>query len=118
MADWISDPTLWVYGATLLVAIYGAGLFFWWWAKQGGASAVFSYVSFLFVGELFESGISFYSRCVLFIHGDVARDVFVMSGIWPLRKVVTLTALIFIVAHMTGRVLGKTEAGLGRRRED
>ena len=115
MDDFFRDATVWIYIIGLLISIYGTGLFFWWWARERNASAVFGYVAFLFVGEIFEVGLALYARYLMFLVGNDAYRAFLSSALWPGRKVVTLVAFLCIVIHMTWRVIAKP---VYRRRKD
>jgi hypothetical protein len=104
--------------ATLLSAIYGCGLFLWWWIKKGGASSVFAYVTFIFLGEVVESSMSLFAR-VLWLSCTMETHAKLMSSLfWPARKLVTLGALLFIVIHMSWRAVRKLGRGEKRRETD
>jgi hypothetical protein len=118
MADYLSDPTIWVYLVTLLIAFYGVGLFSWWWIKKGSASSVFAYVTFIFLGEIVESSMSMYARVLRIGYGQSAHEAFTSCAIWPTRKLVTMLALAFIVIHMSSRAFRKLPAGQNRRETD
>jgi hypothetical protein len=118
MADYLRDPTIWVYLVTLLIAFYGAGLFSWWWIKKGRASSVFAYVTFIFLGEIMESGMSLYARVLRIGYGQSAHEAFTSCALWPTRKLVTILALAFIVTHMSYRAFRKLPAGENRRETD
>ena len=118
MADYLSDPTIWVYLLTLLIAIYGVGLFTWWWIKKGSASSVFAYVTFIFLGEMVESSMSLYSRVLRIECGQAIHEAFATGYLWPARKLVTMAALAFIVIHMSYRAFRKLPRGEHRRETD
>ena len=118
MADYLSDPTIWVYLVTLLIAFHGVGLFSWWWIKKGRASSVFAYVTFIFLGEIVESGMSLYARVLRIGYGQTAHEAFTSCALWPTRKLVTMLALAFIVIHMSYRAFRKLPAGENRRETD
>jgi len=108
MDDWMKDPALWIYLLTLLVSLYGSGLFFWWWIKKRGASSVFMYVTFIFLGETIETAITMGARYRWVSCGIDSWHAYVNSWFWPLRMVVLTGALLFIVVHMTWRVFQKS----------
>ena len=113
MSEW-ENVTLYTYFINLVLAIYGSGLFFWWWAKKRSASAVFAYVSFLFVGEIVEVSMSLYARYLL-IASREEYTTFLLGPYWPFRKIVTLIAFICIIIHMSHRAFGNP---VYRRRKD
>ena len=116
MNDFLSDPTVRVYIFDLIVALYGTGLFFWWWIKQGKASSMYAYVSFLFFGEIIEVGMMLYASGLRYFSTMEEYQVFLSAPLWALRKVVTLAAFIFIVVHMSYRAF--CNPAYRRRRED
>lgn len=99
----MKDPTTIIYTIDLIVAIYGIGLFSWWWIKQGRASAVFGYVTFMFVGETVETSLALYARMLMFFDSAEAYTNFLISHWWMTRKIVTVGVLICIVVHMSYR---------------
>ena len=102
MSKLIYDPTALIYLATIVLTLYGAGLFAWWWIKKGQASAVFAYVLMIFLGEFVESCVALYARS-LAMCDEVAHHLLLMSPAWPSRKSVTVLALAAIVIHMSYR---------------
>jgi len=107
----LHDPTACIYSMTLLVALYGAFLFLWWWEKKGRASAVFAYVTFMFIGEILESSLSLYARYLYFKDNHDGYYNFVNSWIWPGRKIITLIAFLLIVVHMSYKVFVQKNDG-------
>ena len=118
MGNYLHDPTIWVYLVTLLISTYGAGLFSWWWIKKGAASSVFAYVTFIFLGEVVESGMSMYARMLRLGHDQADYTTFIACVLWPGRKLVTMLALVFIVVHMSYRAFRKLPRGERRRETD
>lgn len=118
MADYLSDLTVWVYVLTMLISIYGAGLFGWWWIKKGAASSVFAYVTFIFVGESIDTGVALYAR-TLHVRCLYAEYAFILDSLWwSLRGTVVLASLCFIVVHMSWRAFRNVPRGERRRETD
>ena len=118
MSKYLIDPTIWVYFVTLFIATYGTVLFFWWWGRKGAASSVFAYVTFIFLGEMLESGMSTYARMLRLGSDQADYIAFISCAAWPGRKLVTMLALAFIVIHMSYRAFRKLPPGEHRRETD
>ena len=102
----LSDLTYWLYVLTIVISTYGSALFLWWWIKKGSATTVYSYVTFLLLGEAFSASLSLFARH-LFLTEDVeAYAMFIRSPIWPFRHLLVFMALTVLVCHMSYRAFG------------
>jgi hypothetical protein len=118
MISCLNDPTIYIYLVTLLIAIYGSCLFGWWWISKGKASSVFAYVTFIFIGEIVESSMSLMARVLWVTRGLEYHRMLMESVFWPGRKLVTMVALAFIVAHMSWRAFRGLPINQQRREDD
>lgn len=114
MEMFLCDPTSWMYLFSLIVCLYGAGLFIWWWGKNGSASSVFVYVTLIFLGEFVESAMSIYARHLKALHGLEEYTCYVASNWFAARKLVTIFALISIAVHMSHRAFCRKERRDGK----
>jgi hypothetical protein len=97
-----------LYALTTFVCLYGWGLFGYWWVKcRFHASAVFLYVMWLFFTIGLEAGISCYARMMRVAGDRVEYDEFTLSTVWQLKLLPLLFVLLFIVIHMTARLVRK-----------
>jgi len=111
------DRVMWLYLFGALICFYGFGLFLWWWIKMRDASAVYIYVTILFVGQAFTYSIQTYSRYLRNCERMSEYFDVVTSDIWFIRLVVPVSCFAAIVIHMTWRVL-RGQPFKERRRSD
>jgi len=97
-----------LYALTTLVAIYGWGLFGFWWIKcKFKASAVFLYVMWMMFGIGLEAGLSCYARLLRLSNQIPMFRELAESALWQLKLLPLLFVLLFIVIHMTVRLVRK-----------
>jgi hypothetical protein len=107
----LNDFTAIMYVLTILVSLYGLGLFLWWWHVNGHASEVYIYVTGLFAAMAFANIIALYARLSLLVSPETHFE-FVNTFMWEVRMVPVFLTLILIVARMTARaVKGKSQGG-------
>lgn len=100
------DLAWWLYFLTCIVSWYGFWLFLWWWLKQGKASAVYAYVTFLLLGIALSTSGSIYVRHFKFHDPDVWLEL-MGTWWWGARLWVTLISVTAIVGHMSYRAFWK-----------
>lgn len=112
MPEMVMDWTMWNYLLTLIVSIYGAGLFGWWAHKAGSPSAVFLYVMGIFIAVGWSMGVAMYGRYVEFylLHPHEANIFIRESPFWVFRTLPITIVLIALCIHMTARVFRKNNS--------
>jgi len=105
------DLGWWLYLVTGIGAWYGFVLFAWWWRSKGRATAVYSYVTFLFLGIAIMNSGSVYVRWFRISDPDQYMSL-VGSWPWDARLWITLVFVWVIALHMSYRVfIQKTHNG-------
>ena len=99
------DTALLLYVTCAIVSGYGLALFVSWWAKVGKASAVYKYITFLFLGIFLNNSINTYARLST-LSGHVE---YLYSWWWEVRGLLILVCVSLIVGHMTYRLISKGE---------
>lgn len=103
----IRDYTFWVYVINFFLSLYGILLFSFWGFFSKRASHVFWYVTTLFVGTAVDMAFTAYNR-YLMLGSSMQHDqheLLVRSWIWPMKESITVIALLFIILHMTYRLV-------------
>ena len=108
MTEMIHDLTMWNYLLTLIVCIYGAGLFGWWAKKAGNPSAVFLYVMSIFLAEGWAMGVAMQARWLHFYGATGGyADYVANSPLWAFRQLPTTIVLATLAIHMSWRAFNK-----------
>lgn len=119
--EMVSDWTMINYVLTLIVCVYGAGLFGWWGFKAGSPSAVFLYVMGIFISEGWAMGVAVYARSVhLYVNLAEYNEFITHSWFWFFRQLPTIIILLTLAVHMSIRAFhgrGRKDNHL-RREED
>jgi hypothetical protein len=116
--EMVMDWTIWVYLLTIIVCIYGTGLFGWWAHKVGNPSAVFLYVMGIFIGVGYANAVGLGHRIVdLYIHTDL-NDSMRRTWWWATRTVPLTIILITLCVHMSIRIFSRRERANNKFRRD
>ncbi len=123
MTEFLSklDFSICVYAFTLVLDLYGVGIFVWWWIKRRGATLMFKCVTALFVGDAIERALHTYSRSVL-LYGTTEHYMAIKNnpwlGAWTLISVVTTLVVVIYVTRRIFQRLKATENHPRRRTSD
>jgi len=98
---------LWSYILCLLFTTWGFVLFSWWWRKTGKATAVYKYITILFLAETIEKSIFVWIRYNRYYGNWDLYDFINVSTSWYWSYVSLPTTIAFgvIVTAMTARII-------------
>jgi len=97
----ITDPTIWIYSADILICGVGFIIFIWWWIRQRTASEVYAYITFLFLAIVMERVVALSLRFLIYYDLERAEKA-IHSFSWCVRTIPgTLIMLLMVVRMMT-----------------
>ncbi len=115
------DFSMYLYLITLLVDLYGAGLFVWWWIKRRGATLMFKCVTALLVGDAIERMWLLTSR-YLMLYGNHEQYTNLREnpffGAWTSVSTIVTVIIVFYVTKRIFYRLKITENHPRRRPGD
>jgi len=112
----LTDVTVWLYVAIILVSFVGFLLFVWWWQKNDRATTVYKYVMLLFACEIISQAGHLHTRIVRYIDPDRAAAI-INSWLWPARLVPLLIVYTAIVTMVLLRVMSNSKQGFSDKGE-
>jgi len=98
----MKDQTLIIYILSTTVSLYGVILFGWWWIKVKKVSAMYMYITFLFISDFILMIINAFTRYQRNIESEFYMNIFEQWW-WPARLYLHLAVILAIVIHMTLR---------------
>ncbi len=104
MMDIKFDLSIVIYIVTILIDLYGIGLFGWWWIKRRSATLMFKCVTILFIGDAIERAFNIYGRwMILYCPGQY--ETFARSWWYGSRILMASVTTLVVVVYMSIRVI-------------